>query len=190
MVRGESVATQRDLSAALPRMHGATTLPGPWGPRSLAVLLAVGAATGLPYAAGTRVPSAKIAQAFLARAEPGDVIVYCPDQVGPSTARLIGGGYQQVVYPTLGSPDLVDWVDYAARNRAAQPAEVAGRIDELSAGHHLFLEKASGYRTFRHNGTDDCNQLLRELSARRGAPERLYGKAFGSREQLYRFPEE
>lgn len=167
---------------------GAATLPGRWGPGWLAVLLVVGAVTGLPYAAGTRAPSGKIAHAFLARAQPADLLVYCPDQVGPPTARIIGPRYDQVVYPTLGRPDLVDWVDYAQRNRAASPADVAARIDALAAGRHVFLEKASGYRTFRHGLADDCNQLLRELGARRGAPERLYGKAFGSSEQLYLFP--
>ncbi|HVM27809.1 MAG TPA: glycosyltransferase family 39 protein [Mycobacteriales bacterium] len=162
---------------------GAAALPGRWPVVALAAVVGVGAGTGIPAAAAPRAAADRIAETFREAADPGDVLVYCPDQLGPPVAREIGPGYEQVVYPTLAGPELVDWVDYEQRNRAASPAEVADRLDQLAGERQLFVLRATGYRTYQRDGSDDCAAVTRWLEARRGTPERLISTG-GSRAQV------
>jgi hypothetical protein len=163
---------------------GATTLPGRWAPLvALGLVVAVGAASGVPAAAHARTTAGGVATAFRAQAQPGDLLVYCPDQLGPPVARLLGSGYDQVVYPSLGAPQLVDWVDYRARQDAAVPVRVARQLLERAAGRQLFVLAATGYRTFE----GDCEGLLLALGDERGAPERLFGEVGRRTQLLYRY---
>jgi mannosyltransferase len=95
-----------------------------------------------------RTQSAPVAEAVAARAEPGDVVVYCPDQLGPAFSREMPDGVEGFSYPTLGSPDRVDWVDYAERNAAADYNEIAADVRRRADGHGVFLVWMPGYRTF------------------------------------------
>ena len=185
---------------------GATTLPGRWPVLALGVFVLVGAVTGVRATTVSRTSADDIAEAFLAEASPGDVLVYCPDQLGPPVSRAIGEGYQQVVYPTLAGPELVDWVDYEQRNDAADPAAVARQVDALAGDRQLFVLKATGYRTFETDDDstrededadsrgdedrvepDDCDALLAGVSALRGLPEHLFGELGTTGQQLFRF---
>ncbi len=79
----------------------------------------------------------------------GDVVVYCPDQVGPATSRLIRVPVRQQLYPTGAGPARVNWVDYAARNQAASPRRFADRVAAaVPPGSSVWLVASSGYRTF------------------------------------------
>jgi mannosyltransferase len=97
---------------------------------------------------------------------PGDVVVYCPDQLGPATSRLLPDSLQQEVYPTGGSPARVDWVDYAERNRRADPAGYARDVAARAGGAAVWLVSRPGYRTY----DDQCEQLVQTLTALRGQP--------------------
>ena len=60
-----------------------------------------------------------------ATGRPGDVVAYCPDQLGPAVDRLLPSGrYQQTTFPRGTGPGFVNWVDYAA----APTAGLAGRL--------------------------------------------------------------
>ena len=150
---------------------------------ALAVVAAVGAATGVPAAAVPRTSAGSIVAALQAAAAPGAVVAYCPDQLAPAVQRLLPASYEQVVYPTLGPPQRIDWVDYEARQDAADPVSVAGRLDALAGGRQLLVLTASRYRTF---GTQ-CETLLSELAERRGSPELLRGNAGTTAQLLYDF---
>jgi len=124
----------------------------------------------LPMLAGSvlsaresRSQSGQIAAAIDAGAAPGDVVVYCPDQLGPSTSReLVSAGLRQFSYPS-GGPEFVDWVDYAERNDAADPRAFAlGMLSEAS-GHALYLVWNGEYRTF----DGDCETIAAVLGGAR-----------------------
>lgn len=106
-----------------------------------------------------RTQSAEVSAAVGARAQPGDVVVYCPDQLGPAFSREMPDGLDEMGYPALGSPATVDWVDYADRNAAADPAVLAEQIRERADGHAIFLVWMSEYNTY---GTQ-CEALVSEL---------------------------
>lgn len=106
------------------------------------------------------------AEAVASLAQPGDLVVYCPDQLGPSHQREMRDDLRQVSYPTFGDPRFVDWVDYAERNKAADPVAFADRaVSEAGPDHRIFVVWAGVYKTYE----DQCERLVAELAARRGA---------------------
>jgi mannosyltransferase len=107
-----------------------------------------------------RTQSGDVAAAVAARAEPGDVVVYCPDQLGPGYSREMPDGLVELSYPELSSPERVDWVDYAERNAAADPDEIAAEVRSIADGHAVFVVWSSDYRTFDRQ----CEQLNHALS--------------------------
>jgi hypothetical protein len=106
-----------------------------------------------------RTQSADVGAAVAAAAQPGDVVVYCPDQLGPAYSREMPDGVVEMAYPTLGAPDRVDWADYGERNEAADPAELAQEILGRADGNAVFLVWMADYETF----DDQCEQLVTEL---------------------------
>ncbi|HZM40471.1 MAG TPA: glycosyltransferase family 39 protein [Acidimicrobiales bacterium] len=106
-----------------------------------------------------RTQSETVDGAVAARAQPGDVVVYCPDQLGPAYSRGLPDDLVELSYPALTPPDRVDWVDYADRNEAADPAAIAAEINERAGNHAVFLVWMSDYRTFG----SQCEQLVTEL---------------------------
>lgn len=114
--------------------------------------------------ATSRTQAAQTAHTIQAQAQPGDLVVYCPDQLGPAVSRLLPASVAQVSYPTLAAPQRVDWVDYAQRNTAASPQVLARALSQRSAG-RIFLVAARHYLTFGRQ----CEQVAATLAALRGA---------------------
>jgi mannosyltransferase len=94
------------------------------------------------------------------KAKPDDVVVYCPDQLGPAELRLMPAGLRHVGFPTLTPPDRIDWVDYGARNSADPAAYAQQVLDYAGPGHGIFVVWSGGYKT--HEGT--CERFLDALS--------------------------
>ncbi|MFN8037871.1 MAG: glycosyltransferase family 39 protein [Acidimicrobiales bacterium] len=131
-----------------------------------------------------RSQSRSAAEAIRAEASPGDVVVVCPDQLGPSFSRELGDDFTYVVYPRGGTPQRVDWVDYAKRNAdSADPARVQAFADDVlrTAGDRGIAVIWSGtYKTL----DGQCEQLLGDLGAVRpgrgivdSQPEKYYEPA-------------
>src|SRR5262249_31014699 len=53
-----------------------------------------------------RTEATKVAAILRADAKPGDVVLYCPDQVGPAVHRLAPRGLDEMTYPLLRAPEL------------------------------------------------------------------------------------
>ena len=94
----------------------------------LVVVVGLGLVGGLRNATEQRTQAGQVAAVLTAEAQPGDLVVYCPDQLGPSVHRLAPGGLDEVTYPDLTSPAFVDWVDYQERLDAADPAAFADAV--------------------------------------------------------------
>jgi 4-amino-4-deoxy-L-arabinose transferase-like glycosyltransferase len=112
-----------------------------------------------------RSQSAEVASA-LAAAGRQDLVVFCPDQLGPAVHRTAPDAGRQEVYPTFGSPAMVDWVDYAKRNHAADPQAFARQALARAGAHTIWLVYAQGYRTL--GGA--CSSLYTSFTAARGRP--------------------
>lgn len=140
----------------------------------VAALCAMGLLGSLGAARGDRTQNGHLADAiatdWAAHGGPAAVIA-CPDQLGVSLERALGR-HQAVAertgpvipFPTAGDPDFVDWVDYAARNRAADPARFLELIkDRLQPPTTVYLVSSGQYRTFEGK----CEQLAALLGATR-----------------------
>jgi len=112
-----------------------------------------------------RTQSADVAAQVSAHMRPGDVVVYCPDQLGPGYSREMPDDLVELAYPTLAAPDRVDWVDYADRNAAANPEQIASKVLDRAEGHNIFLVWKGDYQTFG----EQCQDLLTALTRDRVA---------------------
>lgn len=123
-----------------------------------------------------RTQAGQIAATILEHAEPGDAVVYCPDQLGPATARILGDAQLvQFTYDQLGDPRLVDWVDYEARHAASDPAAFAAAVDERAAtSGRIFVVWSDAYRSVESR----CSAVVDAFaSLRPGARQLVAGDA-------------
>lgn len=135
---------------------------------AIAVVCALGlwGAEALP--AQLRTQAGEVAT-ILAKAQPGDLVVFCPDQLGPAVHRLVPNAGTQVVYPTFGSPAMVDWVNYAARNESADPQSFAREALQRADGHPIWYVYNVGYPTL----AGGCSSLYTSFTVARGRPNEL-----------------
>ncbi len=123
----------------------------------LTAVVAFGLASALPSAWSSRTQAGQVATALARLGRPGDVVAFCPDQIGPSVNRLVPPDrYREITFPRGTGPAFVDWVDYASASRRGNPGAFAARLEQMSApAHQIWLVWAPGYQTF---GTK-CEQL-------------------------------
>jgi hypothetical protein len=129
----------------------------------VAVAVACGLAGAVPNIWTNRTQAGQVAAALAAAGRPGDVVAFCPDQLGPAVNRLLPAGrYQTVTFPRRTSPAFVDWVDYGAVNRAADPAAFAADAERLAgAGHQVWFVWMGGYQTLGSS----CETIGAQLEA-------------------------
>jgi hypothetical protein len=149
---------------------------------ALVVMAGLGVVGIQPIMAYERTQAAQVARHLRASAQPGDVVAYCPDQLGPSVTRLLPDslGLTQITYPKADGPRFVDWVDYADTIKATPVAPFAEMLLERAGPDHtVWLVWSVGYKSFRNR----CGQLLQILGGyrtwgdtvriRSGSPEKL-----------------
>ena len=117
----------------------------------VAVVAGLGLLVGTAGAGQERTQAGEIASVLASRSRPNDLVVYCPDQLGPAMERRLAGlgvgdRLRQVTYPDLNRPTLVNWVDYADRMKRSQPERVAQRVHRRAAGFTVWLVWSSSYR--------------------------------------------
>ncbi len=94
-----------------------------------------------------RTEAGKVASILRADAKPGDLVLFCPDQLGPAVHRLLPSDLDQVTFPTFGSPAFVDWVDYKARLANVDPLSFARQTLARAGRHTLWFVTSPGYIT-------------------------------------------
>jgi mannosyltransferase len=131
---------------------GTTTL---LNPKVRVVLVAIAVAAGLVSSAQNvttqRTQANQIAAVINSQAQPGDVIGFCPDQVGPAVYREIDdpSRYHMITFPRETGPAIVNWVDYADAVHAGSPAKYSDLLlNRAGSGHKVWLVYQPGYQTF------------------------------------------
>jgi mannosyltransferase len=190
MVVGAGYAPRYSSVALVPGLLlaalGLRALPQRARTAALVVVAVAGLMTSLPQLSSTRRSQAEVTAAALQRTlVPGDVVAYCPDQLGPAVSRLLPEGTDQVVYPTGGDPELVDWVDYAERNADASPAAFANALSTRTDG-AVLLVSAGGYLTFGRQ-CDELGEALERLRGPGVAVKRQSGR-FDEQQAVTRYP--
>ncbi len=123
--------------------------------RTRAGVVAVLAVAGLVASAQNiwtyRTQAPQIAAVINSQARPGDIVAFCPDQLGPSVYQLVAPGrYDQITYPRSIGSQYVDWVDYKTVAEASNPAVFARELEAKAraGGHAVWLVSADGYQGF------------------------------------------
>jgi mannosyltransferase len=156
----------------------------------LAIVVIFGLGSGLRAVLSDRTEARPVADAIRSGAKPGDVVLYCPDQLGPSVSRLLETkpGLRQLTFPTGNRPELVDWVDYKERrSRANTNAFAQGVLDRAGADGTIWYVVAVQYR----GGNEGrCEAVLRSLNAARPAGRQLVpaNDKFGEFFALFEYP--
>jgi mannosyltransferase len=135
----------------------------------VAAVVALGLVGGLRSAIEQRTQAGQVAARLRAEARPDDLIVYCPDQLGPAVHRLLPTGLREVTYPAFASPAFVDWVDYQERLDAADPQTFATEVLRRAATHTIWLVTGPGYPN--HHGA--CEALSEHLAGPRTRLQRI-----------------
>ena len=102
--------------------------------------ISISVSAGQADAPRTRAPM--FAEALTTESVSGDVVLYCPDQLGPPLARLLDDrrpDLRQWTYPEFASPDRVDWIDYRQRHERASPSRFAQEAARRAGRHDIWL---------------------------------------------------
>lgn len=154
----------------------------------MVVICLAGLLTGYGENRQQRTQASQVAAVLNAQAQSGDVVVYCPDQLGPAVDRLLRvPGVLQLTFPRAIGPQRVDWVDYkkviARTDVQAFAQEVLARV---GAGHTLWLVWRDGYPGLG----PDCGYLKSWLDLLRSpGPTVVHenGRVFYEYENLVRY---
>ena len=134
-------------------------------------IVLVGFIGGARNVVTNRSQASEVADQIAAGGEQGDVVGYCPDQLGPAVSRLLPSrlALGQYTFPKFERPQFVDWVDYEDRNAAANPDAYAQGLLDRAGDRTIWYVWSTGYRTF----DDKCERILNYLSVARGQNETL-----------------
>ncbi|MGH9189266.1 MAG: glycosyltransferase family 39 protein [Acidimicrobiales bacterium] len=145
--------------------------PGRVSHAAVGTAVALGLIVAVTGSTESRTQAGEVAAALAGQVRAGDVVAYCPDQLGPAVSRLLPGGTEQLTFPDGSPPALVDWTDYARRQAASDvDAFAAGLQARTASGSGLWLVWGGGYRSLG----DRCEQLHARLAALRPAREIVY----------------
>jgi hypothetical protein len=131
-----------------------------------------------------RTQAGEIAAVVVSEGRTGDLVVVCPDQLGPSVDRLIPDGIEVVAYPELGPAQRVDWRDYEERH-AVDPRVVADSVVARAGDETIWLVSSPSYRVV----DDQCDVLRDQLAQVRTATTLVVesGETFFEHASLTRF---
>lgn len=116
-------------------------------PLVVAVLVVLGLHQSFDAVAAARTEAPRIASVLRSRAQPGDLVAFCPDQLAPAVVRLMGPSAVDIATYPPGSPgERVNWVDYLERARRTRPATFAASLHQRAAGATVWLAWSPNYR--------------------------------------------
>jgi mannosyltransferase len=129
----------------------------------LTVTALFGLIVGIGANATDRTQAGSVASVINKDANPGDLVVYCPDQLGPAAARLIHAPVDQATFPHATPPQRVNWVDYR---------QVIADTDVVQFGQDMVSRAGGGHALWyvwaNYAGTDHkCDTLLNLFQALR-----------------------
>lgn len=155
---------------------------------TLAVMCVAGLLTGLGNNSQPRTQAVQVAAVLNAEAVPGDMVLMCPDQLGPAVNRLVTvPDLTELTFPRAIAPQRVDWINYkqtiADTNVEAFAQTMVAR---LRPGHTLWLVWKDNYAGFGA----DCGDLASWLGLLKGQGANLItaNSKYYESENLTRYP--
>jgi mannosyltransferase len=127
----------------------------------IAIAVLAGAVACVQNITTQRTQAPTVTAVINASAKPGDLIAFCPDQLGPAVYRLTHNvnQYDLIAFPRRNSPEFVDWVDYLTTTQAANPDAFVSYLLRQAGSHHIWLVWQTGYQGFGPK----CSQIAADL---------------------------
>jgi 4-amino-4-deoxy-L-arabinose transferase-like glycosyltransferase len=125
----------------------------------LVAVVALGLVGALRETRFERTQAGEVAEVIDAGFAPGDVVAYCPDQLGPAVSRGLPDGLAQEPFPLRDDPRFVNWVDYGERNEDADPEAFVDDLLTETEG-RIWYVWTPGYRTYG-TACEDMVELFR-----------------------------
>jgi len=138
--------------------RGLTLLPGAFGTAAIAFVVLFGLAIGIDEARRDRTQAGDVAAEIDERHREGDIVAFCPDQVGPATRRALESDLVAVAYPR-GDGSLIDWRDYADTIAATPPEDFLDRVD-AAGDRDVWLVTGLGYKSLGNR----CEAIIESLN--------------------------
>ena len=154
----------------------------------LAVACLAGLFSARQWNSQSRTQAVQVAAVLNAQAQPGDMVVYCPDQLGPAVDRLLTvPDVTELTFPRMMGPQRIDWIDYTANIQNTSPSTFAQRIvSRLNPGSTLWLVWRNGYHVFGSSCGDLASWL--EMYHPGGETVMRQNLNYFKPENLVRFP--
>jgi hypothetical protein len=130
----------------------------------LAAAVALGFLAAVPNAFLSRTQGGQVGSTISALGRPGDVVALCPDQLGPSVSRTLGGSFRALTFPRGTSPYIVDWVNYTSVVESTRTSPFVRRLLRLAGPNHdIWYVWAPGYVGYgtKCQGIADALSLVR-----------------------------
>ena len=134
----------------------------------LVLVVAFGLAVSVDEARRDRTQGADVAALIDEGFEVGDVVVFCPDQVGPATLRSVVGSPASFAYPR-GDGRFVDWQDYAETITNTGVDSFVAEVLAEAGDHNVWLVSGFGYQSFGNR----CEAMINELERTHQAQQLL-----------------
>lgn len=117
----------------------------------VALFCTVMLSTGLVWRSSERTQAVPVVSVLAQQAKPGDLLLFCPDQLGPSVMRVLPGDLRlrAYSYPRFDDPRFVNWVDYDQAIHATSPRKFARKVEQVVNGHSVWLVWSTGYGPFK-----------------------------------------
>jgi hypothetical protein len=135
----------------------------------LTVLVLLGTAIGIDEARRTRSQGEEVAGAVDAVVGPDDVIIFCPDQLGPATTHYLKSDVERRAFPG-GDGFTVDWRNYLERVASTDAVAFAVDAHEAAGTGAVWFVSSPGYRGFDF----PCGTVNATLRERRN-PQNVVG---------------
>jgi mannosyltransferase len=160
---GDSPVTGRYTAVVFPLVVvlaaiGLDRLSVPASTVVLALAAVSGVLGGWDASMTQRTAAPRVAGEIDRRASSADLVLYCPDQLGPSTSRLLRRDHRQGTFPSFAPPQRVVWEHYLDRFRSTDVETFAAEADARTTGDIWFVTAPSYMTT-----SETCRQLREAL---------------------------
>lgn len=113
---------------------------------AVAVMATLGLMVAVPDSRADRTQAPQIAAVLAASVRRGDVVATCPDQLAPALTRLVPDRARPTsLLPSGSTAERIDWTDYAARVRAADPTRFAAALDAAAGPGTVWFASSPNY---------------------------------------------
>ncbi len=155
---------------------------------TVALMCVAGLLTGYGNNGQPRTQAVQVASVLNAQAKPGDLVLYCPDQLGPAVDRLLAvPGVTELTFPRAIGPERVDWINYLSTIDHTNVETFAqDALTHVGADNTVWLVWNRSY----HGLGQDCGELSTWLSYFQGNGTTLItaNPSYYENEMLTRYP--